>query len=98
MKSDLSIATWSLVGLTLFQAGFAPGQQTAPKDYRGVEEEVLAAIDLAKEKTASMTVRYGSAVSRWRRAGISASTVTRATRQSSMFSAARSPTTRSGIY
>jgi quercetin dioxygenase-like cupin family protein len=35
--------------LALFTAGVALGQQTAPTDYRGVDEEVLAAIDLAEE-------------------------------------------------
>jgi quercetin dioxygenase-like cupin family protein len=36
-------------GLTLFAAGFALGQGSAPRDYKGVKESVLAAIDLAKE-------------------------------------------------
>ena len=49
MKTALRIAAWSSVGLALFTAGLALGQQTGPTDYRGVDEEVLAAIDLAKE-------------------------------------------------
>lgn len=39
-----------LVGaLALFAAGFAAGQQSAPSDYQGVDEKVLARIDLAPE-------------------------------------------------
>jgi quercetin dioxygenase-like cupin family protein len=49
MKTALRIAARSFVGLALFTAGLALGQQTGPTDYRGVDEEVLAAIDLAKE-------------------------------------------------
>ena len=49
MKTALRIAAWSSVGLALFTAGLALGQQTGPTDYRGVDEKVLAAIDLAKE-------------------------------------------------
>jgi quercetin dioxygenase-like cupin family protein len=49
MKTALRIAAWSSVGLALFTAGLALGQQTAPMDYRGVDEEVLSSIDLAKE-------------------------------------------------
>ena len=49
MKTALRIAAYSSVGLAFLTAGLAPGQQTAPTDYRGVGEEVLAAIDLAKE-------------------------------------------------
>jgi quercetin dioxygenase-like cupin family protein len=49
MKTVLRIAARSLVGLALFIAGVALGQQTAPTDYRGVDEEVLSTIDLAKE-------------------------------------------------
>jgi quercetin dioxygenase-like cupin family protein len=37
------------IGLSLFAAGVVVGQQTAPTDYRGVDEKVLASIDLAKE-------------------------------------------------
>jgi quercetin dioxygenase-like cupin family protein len=36
-------------GLVLFAAGFVAGQQTAPTDYQGVNEKVLASIDLAAE-------------------------------------------------
>ena len=49
MKTALRIAARSLIGLALFTAGLALGQQTGPTDYRGVDEEVLAAIDLDKE-------------------------------------------------
>ena len=49
MKTALRIAARSSVGLVLFAAGLALGKQAAPTDYRGVDEEVLAAIDLAKE-------------------------------------------------
>ena len=35
--------------LALFGTGFVAGQQRAPTDYQGVEEKVLAAIDLAPE-------------------------------------------------
>jgi len=49
MNVALRIFTWSSVGLALLAAGFALGQQTAPRDYRGVKEEVLATVDLAKE-------------------------------------------------
>ena len=48
MKAALRI-TACLGGLALFTAGLALGQHTVPKDYKGVEESVLAAIDLAKE-------------------------------------------------
>jgi quercetin dioxygenase-like cupin family protein len=36
-------------GLALLATGFVLGQQTAPTDYRLVTDDVLAAIDLAKE-------------------------------------------------
>ena len=39
----------SLVGVALFTAGLAIGANTAPTDYKGVMESVLATIDLAKE-------------------------------------------------
>jgi quercetin dioxygenase-like cupin family protein len=35
--------------LALFTAGFSLGQYQSPTDYKGVQESVLAAIDLAKE-------------------------------------------------
>jgi hypothetical protein len=49
MNAALRVFVWSSAGLALFAAGFALGQQTAPKDYRGVQEEVLGTIDLARE-------------------------------------------------
>jgi quercetin dioxygenase-like cupin family protein len=49
MKTALRIAAWSLAAMALFTAGFALGQYPAPTDYKGVQESVLAAIDLAKE-------------------------------------------------
>ena len=49
MKTALWIAARSFIGLALFTAGLTLGQQTGPTDYRGVDEEVLAAIDLDKE-------------------------------------------------
>lgn len=48
-RTTLRLTAWSLAGLALFTAGFALGQHPAPTDYRGVQETVLAAIDLAKE-------------------------------------------------
>ena len=49
LKTALLIAAWSSVGMALFSTGFALGQYSAPTDYKGVKESVLAAIDLAKE-------------------------------------------------
>jgi quercetin dioxygenase-like cupin family protein len=49
MKTALRITGWSLAGMALFTAGFALGQYPAPTEYKGVEESVLAALDLAKE-------------------------------------------------
>ena len=48
-RTVLRITAWSSAGLALFLAGLALGQHPAPTDYKGVEESVLAAIDLAKE-------------------------------------------------
>ena len=48
-RTALRITAWSSAGLALFIAGLALGQHPAPMDYKGVEESVLAAIDLAKE-------------------------------------------------
>jgi quercetin dioxygenase-like cupin family protein len=48
-RTALRITAWSSAGLALFTAGLALGQHTAPTDYKGVTESVLAAIDLAKE-------------------------------------------------
>jgi quercetin dioxygenase-like cupin family protein len=41
--------SWSLAGVAIFTAGVAIGAHTAPTDYKGVTESVLATIDLAKE-------------------------------------------------
>jgi hypothetical protein len=49
MKTALRIGAWSLAAMALFTAGFALGQHPPPADYKGVQESVLAAIDLAKE-------------------------------------------------
>ena len=40
---------WSLAGMALFTAGLAIGAHTAPTDYKGVTESVLATIDLVQE-------------------------------------------------
>jgi quercetin dioxygenase-like cupin family protein len=48
-RTTLRITAWSSAGLVLFTAGLTLGQHTAPTDYQGVKESVLAAIDLAKE-------------------------------------------------
>ena len=48
-RTTLRLHLWPLAGLALFTAGFALGQHPAPTDYRGVQDTVLAAIDLAKE-------------------------------------------------
>jgi len=48
-RTALRITAWSSAGLAHFIAGLALGQHPAPMDYKGVEESVLAAIDLAKE-------------------------------------------------
>jgi quercetin dioxygenase-like cupin family protein len=48
-RTPLRITAWSSAGLALFTAGLALGQHTAPTDYKGVTESVLATIDLAKE-------------------------------------------------
>jgi len=39
----------SAAAMALLTAGYVLGQQAAPSDYRGVAEDVLASIDLAKE-------------------------------------------------
>ena len=39
----------SAAATALLSAGYVLGQQAAPPDYRGVAEDVLASIDLAKE-------------------------------------------------
>jgi quercetin dioxygenase-like cupin family protein len=48
MKS-LRLALLGGAGLSLFAAGVVLGQQTAPTDYRGFSQKVLARIDLANE-------------------------------------------------
>ncbi len=48
-RTTLRITAWCSAGVTLFTAGWTLGQQPPPTDYKGVEELVLAAIDLAKE-------------------------------------------------
>ena len=48
-RTALRITAFSSAALALFTAGFALGQYQAPTDYKGVQESVLAAIDLAKE-------------------------------------------------
>jgi quercetin dioxygenase-like cupin family protein len=49
LRTAIRVAVLSFVGLTLFSAGLVLGQPIAPTDYNSVTEEVLAAIDLAKE-------------------------------------------------
>ena len=48
-RTALRITALLSAGLPLFSAGFALGQYQAPTDYKGVQESVLAAIDLVKE-------------------------------------------------
>jgi quercetin dioxygenase-like cupin family protein len=48
-KSHSLIAILVPVAFVLFSTGFLLGQQSAPTDYKLVREDVLAAIDLAKE-------------------------------------------------
>jgi quercetin dioxygenase-like cupin family protein len=48
MKS-LHLLALGGAGLSLFAAGVVLGQQTAPTDYRGFRQTVLAKIDLASE-------------------------------------------------
>src|SRR3954447_3712589 len=48
-KSRSLIAALVPVAFALFSTGFVLGQQSAPTDYKLVSEDVLAAIDLAKE-------------------------------------------------
>lgn len=49
MNKALRITAWCLAGIALLTAGFALGQDSAPTDYKGVTESVLATIDLSKE-------------------------------------------------
>ena len=48
-RTALRIIACISAGLALFAAGFSVGQYQSPTDYKGVQESVLAAIDLAKE-------------------------------------------------
>jgi quercetin dioxygenase-like cupin family protein len=49
MRAACRIATCCAAGLALFSVGVVLGQRTAPTDYKGVDQQVLAAIDLAQE-------------------------------------------------
>src|SRR5271169_2624943 len=49
MRAACRIGTCFAAGLALFSVGVALGQRTAPTDYKGVDEQVLAAIDLTGE-------------------------------------------------
>jgi hypothetical protein len=49
LRAARHVTTLYSAGLVLLTAGFVLGQQTAPTDYYLVSEDVLAAIDLAKE-------------------------------------------------
>ncbi len=49
MRAGRHIAALCCAGSALLAAGFVLGQESAPTDYKGVSEEVLAAIDLAPE-------------------------------------------------
>jgi hypothetical protein len=46
-KTRLRVAAASFAGLALLLAGVVLGQEIAPTDYQLVQEQVLAAIDLA---------------------------------------------------
>ena len=50
MRAARYIAALGSAGLALLAAGFVLGQHTAPTDYHLVSEEVLATIDLAKDR------------------------------------------------
>jgi quercetin dioxygenase-like cupin family protein len=49
MLAARRITALGSAGLALLSTGFVLGQQSAPTDYQSVTEDVLAAIDLAKE-------------------------------------------------
>jgi quercetin dioxygenase-like cupin family protein len=49
MKAATRMAASCAAGLAAVSAGYAIGQQSAPTDYKFVNEHVLASIDLAKE-------------------------------------------------
>lgn len=48
-KTGLRVAEASFAGLAILLAGVVLGQEIAPTDYKLVQEQVLAAIDLAQE-------------------------------------------------
>jgi len=48
-KTGLRVAAASFAGLAFLLAGVVLGQEIAPTDYKLVQEQVLAAIDLAQE-------------------------------------------------
>jgi quercetin dioxygenase-like cupin family protein len=47
MKRVARVAALAAAGLGLVSAGYGLGRQAAPTDYKGVEQRVLASIDLA---------------------------------------------------
>ncbi|SRR5258707_12218607 len=49
MHTIRHVAALALTAFMLLSSGFVLGQQSAPSDYKLVNEDVLAAIDLAKE-------------------------------------------------
>ena len=49
MRVTRRLPAFFSAALLLFAAGFVVGQQSAPSDYQGVDETVLASIDLAPE-------------------------------------------------
>jgi quercetin dioxygenase-like cupin family protein len=49
MNAITRTAALCAAGFLAVSAGYALGQQSAPTDYKGVEQRVLARIDLAKE-------------------------------------------------
>ena len=60
MKAVPRKAALSAAALVLVSAGFALGQQTAPTDYKSVDEKVLASIDLAKTYTETFVAKAGA--------------------------------------
>src|ERR1700730_18651473 len=64
MRAARHITAWFSAGMALLATGFVLGQQSAPTDYRSVTEDVLAAIDLAKEidGVANLELRLSRAV------------------------------------
>jgi quercetin dioxygenase-like cupin family protein len=49
MRAALHLAVLASAGFALLSVGYVLGQQSAPTDYKLVTQDVLAAIDLAKE-------------------------------------------------